>query len=382
MLTRFAIAVLLLVLALGAALVSSKYHVEPDHVSGVIEADEIRVGSRVGGRVQKVLVEEGDRVKAGDVLVELEPFDLIDSQREAQAVLEAREADLKRMESGMREEEVAQAQARYEQLQARLDALVAGPRPQEIEASAARVATAEAERRLATEIYNRTAKLRESNAATQQELDRAIEALDVASGATTTRQKELSLLQAGTREEEIREARAKVEEARLAAQLAKKGYRDEEIAAARASRDAAKASLEAIGSRIAELSIRSPIDGVVESLDIRQGDQTAAASPALSIIDIRHLWVRAYVPENRLDIASGQPAEVTVDSFPDRRFKATITFIARQAEFTPSNVQTPEERVKQVFRIKATLDEGLDVLRPGMPADVWLNTKDAKGEAP
>ena len=89
-------------------------------------------------------------------------------------------------------------------------------------------------------------------------------------------------------------------------------------------------------------------------------------------MDTSHLWVRAYLPENHLDVQVDQKVKVGVDSFPDRRFNGHISFVARQAEFTPGNVQTPEERSKQVFRIKVTLDEALDELRPGMTADVYL----------
>ena len=98
----------------------------------------------------------------------------------------------------------------------------------------------------------------------------------------------------------------------------------------------------------------------------------AANAPALSLMDLGNLWVRAYVPENHLNLQNGQKLSVTVDSFPGRKFAGHVSFVARQAEFTPNNVQTPEERSKQVFRVKVTLDEGLDVLRPGMAADVWL----------
>jgi HlyD family secretion protein len=83
------------------------------------------------------------------------------------------------------------------------------------------------------------------------------------------------------------------------------------------------------------------------------------------------MWVRAYVPENRLHIKEGQQTRVTIDSYPDESFAGEITFISRQAEFTPRNVQTPEERSQQVFRIKVHLQEH-ERLRPGMAADVWL----------
>ena len=127
-----------------------------------------------------------------------------------------------------------------------------------------------------------------------------------------------------------------------------------------------------MGQQIEELAIKAPVNGTIESVELRPGDLVAPNAPALSILDNSTIWVRAYVPENQLSLQLGQKLPVTVDSFPARRFAAHVSFIARQAEFTPNNVQTPEERSKQVFRIKVTLDEGLDMLHPGMAADVWL----------
>lgn len=369
--------VLLVVLGLGALIAYSKFRPTPDRVSGFIEADEIRLGSRVGGRVQEVHVEEGQRVKPGEVLIQLEPFDLLADRSEAEATLAAREADLSRLKAGLRTEEVAQAKARYERLQAMLDELVAGPRPQEIDAAKARLGVAEAQLKLGQENFRRVTRLVETNATTQENLDRATEQLEAAQGSLAAQQEELKLLEAGTREESLRAAKAQAEEARQAWELAKKGYREEEIAQALAARDAAAAALDAIKLRIDELAIRSQTAGVVEALELQPGDLAPAGSPVLSVMDDGHLWVRAYVPENRLDLKLGQKMWVTVDSFPNKRFAAELSFISRQAEFTPSNVQTAEERVKQVFRIKVDLREGLDVLRAGMAADVWLTPPDA-----
>jgi multidrug resistance efflux pump len=368
--------IVLVVLALAGAIAYSKYRPTPDRVSGFIEADEIRLGSRVGGRVLTVSVEEGQRVEPGQMLVELEPFDLVAQRERAKATLAAREAEFQRLKTGLRPEEIAQAQAHYEQLQAALDELVAGPRKQEIDAAAARLRVAEAQRRLASENYRRISQLAGANATTQEDLDQATQALAAAEGAVAAQQEELNLLQAGTREETIRAARAQVEEARLAWELAKSGFRQEEILKAEASRNAAQAALEAIQSQMEELSIRSPVAGVVEALELQPGDLAPAAAPVLSVMDDRRLWVRAYVPENRLDLKVGQHLWITVDSYPGKRFAGELTFISRQAEFTPSNVQTPEERIKQVFRIKVELREGLDRLRAGMAADVWLTSDD------
>jgi len=356
----------------GGLIAYSQFRPQSNHVSGFIEADEIRLGSRVGGRVRDVAVEEGQRVTKGQVLVELEPFDLLERRNEAAGTLAAREAEYEQLQAGLRTEEVAQTKARLDQLQARLDLLIAGPRAEEIDAARANTQVANVQTELAQRVYDRQVQLFENNANSRENVDRASEELEAAKATAVVRQKELELLLAGTREEEIREARAKVEEAHQAWQLAAKGYRDEQVEQGKAARESAQAAFEAIGQQVDELQITSPLDGVVEALQLREGDLVPASAPVLSILDDSHLWVRAYVPQNRVGLQLGQQLRVTVDSLPGENFVGEISFISRQAEFTPSNVQTPEERSKQVFRVKVTLPEGLDRVRPGMTADVWL----------
>ena len=370
---RRILVVLLFIVLLAGLIAYSKLRPESNHVSGFVEADEIRLGSRVGGRVAEVLAEEGQAVELGQMLVRLEPFDLTQQLHQAEANLAGSEAELQRLEAGFRVEEVGQAKAHYEQLQARLDKLVAGPRPQEIDASKARLRVSQAELQLATENYKRIQGLVNTNALTREELDRATEALDSANATVTLRREELSLIEAGTREEEIREARATVAEARLAWEVSELGFRSEEISAARAARDAAVAAVAAIQVRIEELAIKSPVAGVIEALELQSGDLVSAGAPVLSVLDTTHYWVRTYVPQKWLDLQIGQKVSVSVDSQPGRKIAGEVSFISRQAEFTPNNVQTPEERSKQVFRIKVRLLEGLDVLRPGTSADVWLD---------
>ncbi|MCU0872682.1 MAG: HlyD family efflux transporter periplasmic adaptor subunit [Pirellulaceae bacterium] len=367
------IALLLLVMAGLTALVAySQQRPELAKISGFIEADEIRLGSRVGGRVARVHVEEGQLVRTGDVLVELEPFDLLELEQEAEAQLAAKQADYDRLQAGFRAEEQAQAKARVGQLQARLELLVNGPRPQEKEAAKAQLTVAESTLKLAQQNHARVAGLFDKGAAPREQFDEATEKLQAALATVVVRQQELSLLEAGTRREDIERARAELEEAQQALALTNTGYRPEEIAAAKAARDAAQAALAAIRTRQKELRIVAPVDGTVEAQELQPGDLTLPGAPVLTIVDNQRLWVRAYLPENRLNVKFGQRLWVTVDSYPQRRFAGEVTFLARQAEFTPSNIQTPEERSKQVFRIKVTLKEGWDVLRPGMSADVWL----------
>lgn len=372
---KLAVSIVLLAAALVAVIAYSQYRGEAPLVSGFVEADLIRLGSRVGGRVARVLVDEGYPVRAGQVLVELEPFDLLELREEAAATLAARQAELDRLQSGLRSQEIAQQKARFDQLQARLSLLEHGPRPQEIEAARARLRAAHSELKLAQQSHERLVTLTARNAASQEELDRVIETLQAAQARVDVSQQELDLLLEGTREEEIAEARAQLEQARQTWQLAEAGFREEEIRAAQAARDAAQAALDALQLRIDELNVTAPIVGVVQAVELNPGDLVPANAPVLSILDASHLWIRAYVPEDRLDLQLGQRLPVTVDSFPGETFPSEVVFISQQAEFTPSNVQTQDERVKQVFRIKLNLLEGLDRLRPGMAADVHLKPR-------
>ena len=203
----------------------------------------------------------------------------------------------------------------------------------------------------------------------------AAEEVKVARATLEVRQKELEILNKGTREEERREARAQRDEAFAAWQQAESGYQQEEIDQAKAALHAAEASVRVIEKQIEELTIRSSVEGVVEAMELQPGDLVAPSAPVLSVLDTRRMWVRAYVPQGEMHIELGQQLDVTVDAYPNRKLTGEVTFVGRQAEFTPSNVQTFEERAKQMFRIKVTLQavENNDVqLRPGMTADVWL----------
>ena len=373
---RPAIVPLVIFGGLITALVYSQRQQGPLKVSGFVEADQIRVGSRVGGRVREVHVEEGQRVEGETVLLVLEPFDLLARRAQAQAEVQVAEEDYQRLRNGFRREEIAQRKAQLDELNAKVDELVHGPRKEEVATARALVSQAEAQLELARQEHKRTADLMASETVSQEAMDRATSNLLVAEAVLEVRRQELGLLIAGTREEEIRAAKARLAAATAAHELTATGYRDEEVAQAEARLLARRAALEQILAQLAELQIRAPSPGVVEALDLQPGDLVSANAPVLSLMDTRKLWVRAYVPENHLNITPGQSVEVTVDSYPDRSFAGVISFISRQAEFTPGNVQTPEDRAsKQVFRIKVTLGEGLDVLRPGMAADVWLEPR-------
>jgi len=346
---------------------------QPFVVSGFIEADEIRVGSRVGGRVAEVLAVEGAQVKPGEPLFRVDPFNLREQLAEAKASVAAAKAERDRLAAGFRKEEIEQARAKRDRVKAVLEKLTAGPRPREIEIAREKLNVAKAGLELAESEHARLTRLRDEAQAAPTELDQAVRALKAARAEVAAAEQELALLVEGTRKEDIAEAQAALADAEQALKLAEAGYRAEDVAKAEAQLQAAESRSAAIDVQLKELEVVAPAACVVEAIDLQPGDLVAANAPSVSLLDVSKLWVRAYVPESRLgEVRLDQRVPVRVDSFPGQRFAGRVTYIAREAEFTPRNVQTPEERSKQVFRIKVTLEQGLDRLRVGMAADVLL----------
>lgn len=364
------IAIVILSLALLSLLVLSQRRREPFQTSGFVEADEIRVGSRVGGRVQKVPATEGAAVRQGELLVELEPFQLLEQKAQAQGLLAEAQANLDRLTNGFRAEEKAQTAARRDQLAAVLKKLEKGARDEDFAVAQAQLKLAQGELELAKLKHQRVEALYAKQAATSDELDQAGTELRVKQSLVDVRRAELDKLERGTREEELDEARAQLAEATAAWKLRENGYRTEDIEQAQAAVQSAQAALRAIERQLEELRVTAPVDGIVEAVELQPGDLVAANSPILSLMDTSRLWIRTYVPENRLNVKIGQKVAVFVDSLPNERLEGTISFVARQAEFLPGNVQTPEERSKQVFRVKVAVNDPSGRLRPGMSADV------------
>ncbi len=375
----------ILALLVGASVIAWHYwrqgQVGPLVVSGFVEADEIRVGSRVGGRVSHVAVSEGQTVRTGDTLLTIDPFDLQERLAEAAAMAAAARAEHARLSAGFRREEIEQARARRDRAAATLAKLVAGPRSKEIDIAREDVKAAEADVEFAESEYSRIMQLREGASAGRTEVDAAVRSRKASRAQLEAASQRLALLVEGSRQEDVAEARAVFTESEQALKLMESGSRTEDTAAAASRLAAAEARVAEIERQIGELSLESPCDCVVEAVDLQPGDLVSANGPAMSLLDVSKLWVRAYVPESRLGrVRLGQEVRVGVDSFPGEFFPAMVTFIAREAEFTPRNVQTPEERSKQVFRMKVTLSKGHDRLRVGMAADVHLEDDATGGE--
>jgi multidrug resistance efflux pump len=342
-------------------------------ISGVIEADDVHVGSKIGGRVLKVVAKEGQTVQAGEILVLLEPKEIDASLAEAQAGMRQAEAKYALLSAGSRPEEIEQAEAAVRQAQAELDQLISGPRQQEIDQAAAEWKAARAQAENARRFLQRMEELAKRELVAKQEYDDALAKADEAVQKTGAARERYDLLLAGTRKEEVERARQRLAEADAKRRQVLSGFRREEIAQAKSEMEAARARVVFMRTQLEETVIKAPVDALVDTLDLEPGDLIGAGKPVATLLRTNSLWVRAYLPEARLGfVQPGLQVKVRVDSFPGRNFTGVVRRVHRQGEFTPRNTQTHEERALQVFQTEVVLDDSDHVLRPGMSADVTI----------
>lgn len=290
--------------------------------SGTVEATEADLGFNVPGRIESVTAREGDRVAGGAALARLDAAELEARRTAAMAQVEAARAMLAELEAGTRREEVARGRA------------------------GARAAAQRAEE--ARRDLERSRTLFEGGAISREALDRAETQFEVASAA--------------------------LEQAREEVQLLETGPRPERITAQRATVASAEAAVRQVEAGLADATIRAPFAGRVTIRHREPGETVQPGQPVITLMDPDDRWVRIYVAEDRIGaVELGQPASITADTYPDREYSGRVVFIAQEAEFTPRNVQTREERVKLVYavRIEITGDPGFE-LKPGVPADVRL----------
>jgi len=382
--------------------------------SGTIEATQVSAASKIPGRIQRVHATEGDEVRSGAPLVTIEGRELLAQIEQARAVVEAARAHVAQARAALAlqirqvDAQVAQARAAVDVARERVSqagetqTLTAGQSAQGVHQAEAALAASQDSSRAARSAVERTQRdlvrieaLFREGAVSAQQVDAARAAfttaqaqyeasLDMVAQAEAT----LSLARENQRQVEIREhdvraARSQVRQAEANVALARAGeemiaQRRAEVAAAEAAVTQAEAGLRVLLTQQQNLVITSPLTGVVLVEHARAGEVVAAGAPILTIADLREVWIRLYIPLPRLgQITLGQHAEVTTDALPGRTFTGTVTEISQQAEFTPRNVQTPEERVKLVFAVKVTLPNTERLLKPGMPADAVILTAGA-----
>jgi len=343
-----------------------------DQYSGTIETREIQIGSKIGGRVIDVPVEEGQRVKAGALLVRFECDELKAQRAQAAATQVQAQADLDRMLRGNRPEEIEEAEATAHAAEATLEEARNGPRKQELDQAQADYAAATADAVNAESFFQRMAKLIASDTISRQQFDDARDKRDAAAQKAESAHQRFALLQAGTRPEDLRAAEARYREAQAAALLARKGFRKEDIEAARGRLNEAQGHVAELDARLKEATLTTPADAVVETVSIRPGDLVPPGQIVVTLQEASQLWVKVYVPETKLTrLRLGQSAAVRVEGF-SGRFTGRVQEIASQGEFLPRNVQTTDDREHMVFGVKVYADNPEGILKSGMYATVRL----------
>jgi HlyD family secretion protein len=345
---------------------------------------------------------------------------------EARAMRDQAAAELNKLLHGSRPEEIAQARALHEAAKADYDKAVAGPREEEISQARARLVSATSERELAERDLERMSDLFARNAVSRQQMDTATARYQTALAAEDAARQAYEQLHHGTRKEDIEAARQRMEQAKAQLALARKGPRGEDIQAARSrlQQAGAQLSLARSGARAEDIQaarerldqakaalaeatngarpqdieaaramlrqarallrqsrvnaretvLVAPAAGVVQKFDLRPGDFVPQGREVAVIQPANDLWVRVYVPEDRLGrLSVGKAVSVRVDSYPGEAFQGVVEAIGTEAEFTPRNVQTPEERVSKVFAVRVRLRDPRNRLRAGMSADIRLS---------
>jgi HlyD family secretion protein len=289
---------------------------------GDVDLRQVELAFNNNERIAAVLVQEGDRVKCGQILARVETSRLEPQLAQAEATTAARREAVERLRNGSRPQEIAEARANVES--ARADAINA------------------------REQYERRKTLAANSIVSQQDLENAKAALDVADAKLALNEKALDLAIIGPRKEDIGQA-----EAELRADEAQAAFLRQELA---------------------DAQLVAPVDAVVRTRLMEPGEMASPQKPVFSLAVTDPKWVRAYVAESDIGkLRTGMAASVALDSFPRRRFNGWVGFISPVAEFTPKTVETTELRTSLVYEVRVFVKDPSDQLHLGSPASVYLS---------
>ena len=318
--TIIAIVVIIAVIVTGLIFLKPFWRsVDRLQLPGVVEIQEVRLGSKVGGRVADVLAREGDIAEPGQLLVRFAVPELEAQRQQQEGRLAAVEATLLKAKNGSRPEEIRQAKSDLE--------------------------SNEADLLQAEEDLVRIEALYKAKTVTRADLDAARAARDRFKGRVASNRAHFEMMQIGSRPEDIALAEANVIEAR--------------------------GKLNEINANMEEAKVISPERAVIEVIAVRQGDLVTPNTPVVRVLRADDLWVRVYVPETQLGkITLNQVATVTIDAYPRRQFSGAVFQISNESEFTPRNVQSIDERRYQVFGVKVRVKDAEGIFKAGMAAQV------------
>ncbi len=322
--------ILIFVLLAGASLALFYFYFERSlerkeenfiRISGTVDADVLYISSLVPGKVSRILVDEGNSVKEGDIMAYIDDEDYKLKLKKLKAMLAGAEARYRMVKKGAREEDIARMREKLRQ---------------------AKIALNNAEKN-----YERAKKLYEAKVFPRKKYDDAYFAYKRAlAGYRAVREEYRKLV---------------------------KGSRPEEIEMALANVNAIKAEIEEVEKKISDCVIEAPVNGIVLCRLVNVGEVVPVGKPLFSLADLSVVKVRGYLSEKDLGfIKLGEEVSIYVDTFPEKPLKGIITYISSVAEFTPKNVQTKDERVKLVYEIKVKVRNDRGILKLGMPVDIVI----------
>jgi len=383
---HLAVGVLLLVLAVIAVRWLGWGRGSPKilKVSGNIELTEVDIAFKTAGRLVTLAVDEGDRVKKGALIARLDQEELQQRRESAAASLESARSRLTQSGTAIEyqrqqtEAQLSRSRAELDQAEAVLRELQSGSRHQEIESAKAALARAKAEQQRAQADWERAQSLYKDKDISTARYDEAKAYFESAQAQLKQAAEQFDLVQEGPRKEDIDAARAQVERAKAnvrlaeAARLELKRLQEEELARKADTRQAT-AQLDVQETLLKNAEVTAPMDGVVLVKSAEPGEVLAAGTTVVTLGNLAKPWLRAYINEQDLGrVKLGTAVKVTTDSFPGKTYTGRISFIASDAEFTPKQIQTQEERVKLVYRIKIDVDNPAGELKSNMPADAEI----------
>jgi HlyD family secretion protein len=313
-------AALILILTAGLAC-SSNGAKDVISASGTIEAIEINVASKVAGQVLEISFKEGARVEPGDALALIDHATLDIQLRQAQAGVRLAESQLALLIKGARREDIRQTEAALNQAETAL--------------------------KVAKDDAQRMRELLRTGSVTSKQAEDAEARLTVAEAQRNAAAEALNKVRSLARPEEVQASEARLAQAQAAADL--------------------------LAKTIADCAITAPAAGIVTHKAVEAGELVTPGAVVATLADLTTVYVMIYVTERELGrVKLGDPVDVRIDAFPVRDFAGKITYISPEAEFTPKNVQTKEDRVKLVFGVKVEIENREGLLKPGLPADASI----------
>ncbi len=358
--------------------------------TGNIELLQTDVAFKFPGRMVELLVDEGDSVQKSQLVARLDDRQLQDQKREAEAQLRGNASRNKELQTLIAfqkqslEAQIEQRQAEIGQAQATLDRLLEGSRPQEIQEAQAAVAIAEASFDRAQKDWQRAQDLFATEDISRAQHDQSRSAYEIAQGAVKQARERYNLVVEGPRRQDIQVARENLSRAKAGLKQTESTHLEIErnqqaLKTLETEAEALKARIAQIETQIDDTSALAPFDGVVLVKSAEEDEVVAAGSSVVTLGDLAHPWVRGYIPETQLGrVKLGMPVRVTTDSYPNKAYDGRVSFIASEAEFTPKQIETQQERVKLVYRIKVDIANPEQELKLNMPVNAEL-LLDGKG---